>query len=229
MTELSIFVDESGDFGPVTRHSPYYIVSLVLHDQSNPIDVQVQRLEVALDDMGLGAYVPIHTAPLIRRESPYSQLDGRSRRKIFDALFAFSRRCDISHVSLLIDKRRHGCGHDLEMRIARELGGVVRDHLGYLQSFDRIVVYYDKGQAEMSRVLSLILGTMLTGAEFRTVSPTDYLLFQVADLACTMKLVEAKRCDGGMSKSETAFFGGASSFKKTYLKAFRLQELSVAK
>ena len=28
MSELSIFIDESGDFGPYEYHSPYYIISM---------------------------------------------------------------------------------------------------------------------------------------------------------------------------------------------------------
>ena len=32
MKELSIFVDESGDFGEYDHHSPFYIISMVLHD-----------------------------------------------------------------------------------------------------------------------------------------------------------------------------------------------------
>jgi hypothetical protein len=27
--ELSIFIDESGDFGPFEKHSPFYVLSLV--------------------------------------------------------------------------------------------------------------------------------------------------------------------------------------------------------
>ena len=35
--ELSVFVDESGDFGEYDYHAPYYIISLVFHNQSNDI------------------------------------------------------------------------------------------------------------------------------------------------------------------------------------------------
>ena len=38
MKELSIFVDESGDFGEYDYRSPFYIVSMVFHDQS--IDIK---------------------------------------------------------------------------------------------------------------------------------------------------------------------------------------------
>ena len=33
MRELSIFVDESGDFGPYETHAPFYLFTLVFHDQ----------------------------------------------------------------------------------------------------------------------------------------------------------------------------------------------------
>lgn len=48
MSELSIFVDESGDFGKVENNSPYYLVSLVFHNQSDDIYQQITALENAL-------------------------------------------------------------------------------------------------------------------------------------------------------------------------------------
>ena len=41
MKELSIFVDESGDFGDYAEHSSYYIISLIMHDQKNDIDADI--------------------------------------------------------------------------------------------------------------------------------------------------------------------------------------------
>ncbi len=41
MAALSIFVDESGDFGTYSPHSPYYIVTMLFHDQN--YDVNPQR------------------------------------------------------------------------------------------------------------------------------------------------------------------------------------------
>ena len=34
---LSVFIDESGDFGSYEPHSPYYLVTMVLHNQSKNI------------------------------------------------------------------------------------------------------------------------------------------------------------------------------------------------
>ena len=35
MKELSIFIDESGDFGEYDYHSPWYIVTMVFHEQED--------------------------------------------------------------------------------------------------------------------------------------------------------------------------------------------------
>ena len=37
MKELSIFIDESGDFGEYEQHSPYYIITMMFHDRAIPI------------------------------------------------------------------------------------------------------------------------------------------------------------------------------------------------
>lgn len=196
-------------------------MSLVVHDQDEPIDAQLGRLEKVMRELGFDRYGPVHTAPLIRREAPYSELDGRQRRRMFDALFAFSRRCSIRHKVILVDKRWFGDGDALEERIARELGEFLRENISFFQSYDRVIVYYDRGQKEISRTLRVAFAASLSHVEHRVVAPADYVLFQVAGLCCTIELVERRRTERGLTKSEAAFFGGAGSFKKTYLKEFR--------
>lgn len=48
MKELSIFVDESGDLGEYDFHAPYYIISMVLHDQSYDMQGELIALEESL-------------------------------------------------------------------------------------------------------------------------------------------------------------------------------------
>ena len=50
MKELSVFVDESGSFGPYQTHSPYYIVTLLLHDQSKDITDDISLFTRKLTD-----------------------------------------------------------------------------------------------------------------------------------------------------------------------------------
>lgn len=41
MRELSVFIDESGDFGDYNPASPYYIISIVIHAQADDISEQI--------------------------------------------------------------------------------------------------------------------------------------------------------------------------------------------
>lgn len=68
MRELSIFVDESGDIGPYQSHSPYYIITMVLHDQAHDITHHLELLDHELSYLGFDN-MAIHTEPLIRREA----------------------------------------------------------------------------------------------------------------------------------------------------------------
>ena len=161
---------------------------------------------------------PIHTAPLIRREHPYRNLDLRTRKRVFSHLEAFMRHCAITTRSFVIDKRIYGSGQELVERLAREMGAFVTDNLEFFQSFDQVIVYYDQGQKEVSKTLRTIFGVAFYGAEFRTVRPVDYRLFQVADLICTLELIDRKLKDGRLSSSEVAFFGSAKSIRRNHLK-----------
>lgn len=44
MRELSVFIDESGDFGEYDYHSPFYIITMVFHDQDEDIKPAVEKL-----------------------------------------------------------------------------------------------------------------------------------------------------------------------------------------
>ncbi|MDO4960829.1 MAG: hypothetical protein Q4E57_03090 [Eubacteriales bacterium] len=50
MKELSVFVDESGDFGEYDYRAPYYIISMVFHDQGNLLDEDLRILAGLLFD-----------------------------------------------------------------------------------------------------------------------------------------------------------------------------------
>ena len=45
MSELSIFIDESGDFGEVKERPAYYLVTMVFHNQAVDISKEIEKLE----------------------------------------------------------------------------------------------------------------------------------------------------------------------------------------
>lgn len=218
MRELSIFCDESGDFGPYDHHCPYYILTLVFHDQSIDISNEVSLIEEKVSNLGFDSETAIHTAPLIRRESEFISIPMRERRKLFDALFSLFNHCNISFQTFVVEKREFGSGDSLAERLAKIMGEFLRENLEYFQGFDRIVVYYDKGQKEITRTLKIIFSSNMSNVEFRIVQPNEYRLFQVADLVCTLELVGLKRVDKAMSFSEKDFFINMNRLKKIYLR-----------
>lgn len=42
---LSVFIDESGDFGPYEPHVPYYLVAMVLHNQNIDITENIKMFD----------------------------------------------------------------------------------------------------------------------------------------------------------------------------------------
>ena len=73
MKVLSIFADESGYFNSYYKISPYYIVSLLFHDQTIDISLNIKRLNSSMSELEIEDH-SIHTGPLIRRESTYKDM-----------------------------------------------------------------------------------------------------------------------------------------------------------
>lgn len=224
MKELSIFVDESGDFGEYAKHSPYYIVTMVFHEQSKDISGNIKELDNALKMLGYGDGQAIHTEPLIRREKPYQYFQPNERRAIFSKLFYFALNCDIKYKSFIFHKSEYENNFKLEARMARDISAFIRDNLAYFQGYEKVILYYDNGQHELNRILNTVLATQLTDYDVRKVLPSDYRLFQVADLICTLELLKIKAESGQLSKSEERMFHSKRELKKDFLKGIGKKE-----
>ncbi len=61
MKELSVFIDESGDFGEIKERPAYYLVTFVFHDQDNGIEEQVSKLNevFVLRDLMWSIYIQV--------------------------------------------------------------------------------------------------------------------------------------------------------------------------
>ncbi len=218
MSELSIFVDESGDFGPYEAHAPFYLFTLVFHDQSKPIDAPVRHLETSLRDIGFDPKHCFHAGPIIRREEDYQNLSIADRRKCLNRILTFAKNCEISYIAFSIEKKHISDSLSLTVSLTKQLSSFIRDEYAFFATFDRIIVYYDNGQVELNKILASVFAVMLPQAEFRKVIPTDYRLFQVADLFCTMELIMLKDIQHMLSKSEEIFFITRQDMRRNYIK-----------
>lgn len=224
MKELSIFVDESGDFGEYAKHAPYYIVTMVFHDQSVDISSNINVLDNALKQMGYGDGQAIHTEPLIRREKPYQYFQPNERRAIFSKLFYFALNCDIKYKSFIFKKSEFENIFKMEARMARDMSQFICENLDFFQSYEKVILYYDNGQHELNRILNTLLATQLTNYEVRKVLPNEYRLFQVADLICTLELLKAKMERGQLSNSEERMFHSKRDLKKDFIRGIKKKE-----
>lgn len=223
MKELSIFIDESGDFGEYESHSPYYIITMVFHDQSIDIQPAIGKLNTELSYLGLDNLC-IHTGPIIRKEEIYTEMDIQDRRRIFNKMIAFVRQIDVKYHCFFIEKRKISDVVDATGMLSKQISQFIREHYEEFLSFDDVKIYYDNGQVEVSKILSSVFNALLPNLVFRKVMPTDYKLFQVADLLCSLKLVSLKMENNMFSKSEMMFFGNLRDLKKNYMKPLQKKE-----
>lgn len=188
-----------------------------MHNQDKSISEQVEHLRRHVSEMGFCENHAIHSAPLIRREKDYEHMDLQSRRKLFRYLLTFMRLCDVCYKAFVFRKREFPDHDVLVSRMSREIGGFVRENLSFFQSFDEIIVYYDGGQKEITNIINAVFNVLLD-AEIRRVTPSDYRLFQAADMACTLELLDLKYRSGVLSSSEVEFFRGERNLHKNNLK-----------
>ena len=223
MKELSIFVDESGDFGRVDNSSPYYLVTLIFHSQSDDISAQLSKLEKDLKEGGEVEY--IHTGPIIRRETPYHNMTIDERRSLLYKMRMFFLHLPVAHTTIRINRKEANDKFLLTAQISKRLKTYINEHLEYFSSFDKVIVYYDNGQQELNIILNSILNLLLNNVEFRKASPSEYRLLQAADYVCSMELLSVKSDEKRLSRSEQAFFYKPQELKKTFIKSVRSKEL----
>ena len=224
MKELSIFVDESGDFGEYNYQYPYYIISMVFHNQNINIDQDLNKLEEELSYMGWSNHC-VHAGPVIRSEEEYRGYELKERQKIIRKLMSFVRRLDIQSKSIYIEKKHISDSVEAIGKLSKQLSIFIRENTEFFNSFDVVKIYYDNGQVEVTRILSSVFNALLENVEFKKVIPADYRLFQVADLICTLKLTELKANRHLLSKSEIYFFENERTLKKNYLKPLGKKEM----
>ena len=224
MKELSIFVDESGDFGNYAEHSSYYIVSLVMHDQTVDISKELNELEIRLENIGYPNHC-IHSGPIIRNEQEYRRDTLENRQKLLKALMAFFRKIDVKCKTISIEKKHITDPLEAVSKLAKKLAQFIKENYAFFTNYGVVKIYYDNGQIEVTKLLSSVFVSLLENVEFKRVFPSDYRLFQVADLVCSLRLLEFKTEYHELSQAEQIFFENERNIKKNYLK--RLKDKSI--
>jgi hypothetical protein len=186
-------------------------------------DEFVRKLDAALAPFQLQNAV--HTGPLIRREEEYKDLDVSVRRQVFQRLFTFARASKTTYHSFVADKRHVTSSKELSDIISKQIRSFLLEHLAYFQSYDRVVLHYDFGQAELTKILVNAFTDILSGVEVCKVLPADFRLFQAADLLCTLELLAQKAENKSLTRSELNFFHSERDLTRTYIKPIRKKQI----
>ena len=224
MKELSIFIDESGDFGEVKERPAYYLVTFVFHNQKNDISEQVLKLEESVRISGFNLEY-IHTGPLIRREEIFANYSIDERRKLLYKMLNFVNVCPISYMTVVVDRKEATDKIKLSGRLAKEINTAFCEHSEFFMDYDKVIVYYDNGQIELSAILNAVFSIYFSNVEFRKAEPQKYRLLQAADFICSMELLKIKRSEKRLSKSEEKFFYKPQELKKTFLKSIEKKKM----
>ncbi|MDO4941061.1 MAG: DUF3800 domain-containing protein [Erysipelotrichaceae bacterium] len=223
MKYLSVFVDESGDFGTKAKSSSYYVITMVFHDQSFDISDQINRLNHELENLGLCNHI-VHSEPLIMRRGEYSNLSPLERKKIFQKIYHFAIKCNIKCKQFYINKNE--CKDELELKakLAKEISLFLRNKYEEISLFDKVILYYDNGQKEVNNILNTVFATELSIHETRLAYQKDYRLSQVADMICTLRILEERANSNSLSKSELLVFSSRRELIKDYIKPIKKLE-----
>ena len=217
MKELSIFVDESGDFGEISERPAYYLVTLLFHEQKNDITSNIKKLEESTKNSGFD-FEYIHTGPVIRREDVFSGLSIDERRKLLFKMLNFVAGSPISYEIAIVNRKEAPDKISLSGKLGREISKIIEKNRAFFDAFDKIIVYYDNGQIELGAILNTVFSIHFSNVEFRKAEPQKYRLLQAADFICSMELLRIKKNENRLSKSEKKFFYKPQELKKSFLK-----------
>lgn len=223
MSELSIFIDESGDFGVYDYKSPYYIVSMVFHDQSIDITEDIDKLEKQLSMIGYPNHC-IHVGPIVRMEGKYKEIDYLERRRILNKMVSFTKQLNISYKNFHVEKKHIVDDVETSSKLSKQISAFIREKYQDFLKYDVVKIYYDNGQHELTKILVSVFTALLPEVQFKRILPEEYRLFQVADMFCTFELLRLKRETHTLSKGEQIFFGTSEDLKRNYLKPISKKE-----
>ena len=204
---LNIFIDESGDFGFVNGSSDLYTVSFTLHESSDSIETELKYLNEKLDMLKYDGM--IHLAYLIAKRGDYSHFDFERRKSIFWAIFYFSSRVKVKIRTIIVDKKYINNKTQLNVALAREISKFISENQDYLNSFDKIVIYYDDGQETLATILDTIFASNPNVERRIDFDHSKKRLFQVSYILTVFHKLDYKRKNNiPFTKAETFFFRG---------------------
>ncbi|MBQ2937426.1 MAG: hypothetical protein IJE05_00845 [Clostridia bacterium] len=149
----------------------------------------------------------IHLAYLVAKRGDYSHFTLEKRKSIFWAIFYFSNKVKVKIRTVVIDKKYLNKKIQLNSALSKEIGKFIDDNREYINSFGKVVIYYDNGQETLATILDTILGTNPNVERRVDFDHKRKRLFQVSDMLTVIDKLEYKRKNNiPFTKAEEYFF-----------------------
>jgi hypothetical protein len=215
MRELSTFADESGDS---SKQSKYYLLTLVFHDQADDIAPNIARHEQALKDADLPD-IPFHMSPLLNGHDNYENLALDLRKQLLVRFFTFVKLAPIKYKTFVY-KKSEVPPDKLLAKMKQDMINYLFSNIEFLQQFDTVKVYYDRGQKLITSNLTAAMNYVLASSvsEFKDGNQAQYRLAQAADLLCGFELTALKFDAHEQTATDEMFFFNARNFKQNYFR-----------
>lgn len=219
---LNIFIDESGDFGFVKGSSELYAVSFTIHESNDSILSELEYLNERLNNLKYNGM--LHLAYLIAKRDDYASFNLEQRQKIFWTIFNFARKVPVKLKTIILDKRYMNSKSQLNKAISIEINNFINENKKYLDSFDKIVIYYDNGQETLATILDIVFATNEKVERRVEFDHTKKRLFQVSDMLTFIDKLDYKFNNNmDFTKAEKYFFSNSEiQYIKRKLKKKRL-------
>ena len=129
--------------------------------------------------------------------------------------------CPITYETVVVNRKEAADKIALSGKLGREISKVISKHEAFFYEFEKVIVYYDNGQIELSVILNTVFSIHFSSVEFRKAEPQKYRLLQIADFICSIELLKIKKVENRLSKSEEIFFSNHRNLKRHSLKQLK--------
>ena len=202
---LNIFIDESGDFGFVKGSSDLYAISFTLYESENSIENELEYLNNRLRKAEYEGM--LHLGDLIAKRGDYSSFSLEQRQKLFWSIFNFTRKVPVKLKTIILDKRYINNRSQFNKAMSIELNKFINENKKYLDSFDKIVIYYDNGQETLATILDIVFAVNEKVERIVNFDHIKERLFQVSDMLTFIDKLDYKYHNNmQFTKAEKFFF-----------------------
>lgn len=219
---LSAFFDECGQENKFQPDTKYYLLTVVLHDQRDPIDALIASYEANLRESSLPD-VPFHMYDLQHARDGYHGLDFEVRKKLYAKFSGFVRKLPVKYKTFVYRRPEFKTAKALSEHMQRDLAGFIRDNYSEFQPFATVAIYYDGGQDAADAAIHRAFDETLSAntADYKRLRYQERRLAQAADYFCSMELAALRYADHEETKTYIKLIGSHRTFRANHLKQVR--------